>query len=101
MPAPHRVEKTGYSDYYEENGVLEPISYRILVYVMPMTSEESALVNQLYNQLKTAIDAAIVDFMTCGVTDASYESFQNTLRQIGSEEYRAIYQQVYDRYLAR
>lgn len=100
-PAAHRVEKTNYSAYYEENGVLEPISYRVLVYVMPMTSEESAQVNQLYNQLKTAIDAAIVDFMTCGVTDASYESFQNTLRQIGSEEYRAIYQQVYNRYLAR
>ncbi len=100
-PAPHRQEKSAYSAYYEQAGVLEPVSHRILTHVMPKTSEESARINQLYTQLKSVIDSALVNFMTTGVTDESFSAFLTTLRQAGSEEYRSLYQQSYDRYLAR
>ncbi len=68
---------------------------------MPMTSSESARPLQLHTQLKTAIDRALVDFMTNGVTDESYAAFEQSLKDIGSEEYKAIYQAAYDRYLTR
>ena len=101
VPAPHREEKTRYSKMYDAADVLEKESYRTLTYAMPLTSSESARLLQLHTQLKTAIDRALVDFMTNGVTDESYAAFEQSLKDIGSEEYKAIYQAAYDRYLTR
>lgn len=95
--ASHRQEKSAYSAMYEEAGVLEEIPYRMLTVVAPKTSEESARLSQLHNQLKLAVDAALVDFMIYGVADEQYELFLTTLRQAGAEEYTALYQQSYDR----
>lgn len=101
VPAPHREEKSGYGAMYEAAGVLENTSYCILTSIMPKTSEESARLVQLKTQLKTAIDTALVDFMTCGVDDESWAAFIDTLEKAGAAEYKAIYQSAYDRYLAR
>ena len=101
VPAPHREEKTSYSDLYEAADVLEEDSYRILTYVMPKTSSESARLQQLHTQLKTVVDRALVNFMMNGVTDESYATFEQSLRDAGAAEYKALYQAAYDRYLAR
>jgi len=101
VPAPHREEKTAYSKMYDAANVIEKKSYRILTYAMPMTSSESARILQLHTQLKTVIDRTLVDFMTNGVTDESYAAFEQSLKDNGSEEYKAIYQAAYDRYLTR
>lgn len=101
VPAPHREEKTAYSDMYEAADVLEKESYRTLTYVMPMTSSESARLLQLHTQLKTIIDRTLVEFMTSGVTDESYAAFEQNLAEAGAAEYKALYQAIYDRYLAR
>ncbi|MGN0755307.1 MAG: sugar ABC transporter substrate-binding protein [Aristaeellaceae bacterium] len=100
-PAPHRKEKSGFSAYYEEAGVLEPVSHRLLTHVMPKTGDEAARINQLYTRLKTLIDSSLVNFMTNGVADDSFNAFLAELRQAGAEEYRMLYQHSYDRYLSR
>lgn len=99
VPAAHRQEKTGYCQAYEEAGVLETIPYTLLVNTTPITSEESARIRQLYTQLRSAINARLVEFITRGVTDESYAQFQNELQSIGSQEYISLYQTAYDRYM--
>lgn len=101
MPAPHRLEKSAYSEIYENAGVLEDKSYRTLTYVMTKTSNESARLLQLHTQIKTLLDSALVDFMTCGVTDESFSAFMTSLKEAGSAEYKAIYQTAYNRHLAK
>lgn len=101
VPAPHREEKTSYSKMYEAAGVLEDDSHRILTYVMPKTSSESAQLSQLHTRLKTVVDRALVDFMTNGVTDERYAAFEQELEAAGAAQYKALYQTAYDRYLSR
>lgn len=101
VPAAHRQEKTAYCEIYEEAGVVEEHSFRTLTYVMPKTSEEAARLLQLKNQLKTIIDAALVECITSGVTDESYAAFVKRLEEAGAAEYKALYQTAYDRYRTR
>lgn len=101
VPAQHRQEKSAYCAMYEETGVLENTSYRLLNYVTPKTSEEAARLAQLKAQLKTVINSALVSFMTSGVTDESYAAFEQALIDAGAAEYTALYQTAYDRYLDR
>lgn len=98
VPAEHRQEKTAYCEWYEEAGVVEENSFRLLTYVMPKTTAESARLLQLHTQLKNVVDLALVDWMTRGVTDESFAAFLLDLQKAGSEEYKAIYQKAYDRY---
>lgn len=98
VPAEHRQEKAAYCDLYEQAGVVENHSFRLLTYVMPKTTQESARLLQLHIQLKNVVDTALVDWMANGVTDASFQAFSSSLKQAGSEEYKAIYQKAYDRY---
>lgn len=101
VPAEHRQEKAAYGALYEEAGVLENTSYRLLNYVTPKTREESARLIQLHAQLKTVIDSSLVDFMAHGVTDEGYAAFEQALVEAGAAEYTALYQTAYDRYLER
>ncbi len=101
VPAAHRQEKTAYSQMYEAADVLESSSYRVLSYVTSKTSEEAARLAQLKARLKTVIDGALVSFMTSGVTDEDYAAFERNLLDAGAQEYTALYQTAYDRYLDR
>lgn len=102
VPAAHRQEKSAYSQMYEEAGVLESVaSYRLLNYVTPKTSEESARLAQLKAQLRTVVNSALVTFMTSGVTDESYAAFEQALLDAGAAEYTKLHQSAYDRYLDR
>lgn len=98
-PAPHRVEKTGYCDLYEEAGVLETVSFKELTVNASPTGEEAIRISQLHKKLKTIVDYFIVDAVVNGVTDSSYLAFRNNLKEAGAEEYVALYQKVYARHL--
>ena len=98
VPAPHREEKAGYCRLYEEAGVLEPVSCKILTTVARKTTEEDARINRLRTRLKSVVDTAIVDMVTRGVTEESAADFAAKLRDAGWEEYRDIYQEIYDRW---
>ena len=101
VPAQHRQEKSAYSAMYEEAGVLENTSYRLLKYVAPKTGEEAARIAQLKTQLEAVINRALADFMAHGVTDAAYAAFEQAMLDAGAAEYTALYQTAYDRYLDR
>lgn len=99
VPAAHRQEKSGYCQEYEEAGVLETIPYTLLTNTTPITSEESARIRQLYTQLRSSVNAHLVEFITRGVTDESYAALLDELHSIGSDEYVTLYQTAYNRYM--
>ena len=101
VPAAHRVEKTAYSKLYDGAGVLEDTSYKLLTVVAEQTNAEAAALQQLKAQLEDAVNNAIVEFVTKGAEEADYQALLARLRGIGSEEYKAIYQTIYDRYWER
>ncbi len=101
VPAQHRQEKAAYSAMYDEAGVLEKTSYRLLDDVISKTREESTQLAQLHAQLKTVIDSYLVRFMAHGVTDESYAAFEDALMAAGAAEYIELYQNAYNRYLER
>jgi putative aldouronate transport system substrate-binding protein len=97
VPAAHRQEKAGYCALYEQAGVLEPVSAKILTSVAPKTVTESAEVSRLKAKLKSAVDAGIVAMVTQGVTEERREAFRRQLTENGSAAYRQVYQQIYER----
>lgn len=98
VPAAHRLEKAAYCEQYEQAGVLEPVSCKLLTTVASKTTAQSAEVSRLKAKLKSLVDAEIVSMVTRGVTEESREAFRKKLKESGSEEYRRVYQQIYDRW---
>ena len=99
VPAAHRQEKSAYCALYDESGVLEEVPYTLLINTVPITSEESARIQQLYTSLKSAVNAYLVEFVTRGVTDERFADFLTELNSIGAQEYVSLYQTAYDRYM--
>ena len=98
VPAAHRQEKAGYCKLYEQAGVLEPVSCKILTSVAPKTTAESAEVSRLKAKLKSLVDAGIVAMVTQGVTEEQRETFRRRLQSEGCADYCRVYQQIYDRW---
>jgi len=98
VPAAHRQEKAGYCQKYEEAKVLETVSHKVLTTVAAKTGSKDARLTRLKARLKAVVDAALVSMVTQGVTEEGAEAFHQQLREAGSEEYRAIYQALYDRW---
>ena len=82
VPAAHRQEKAGYCRLYEEAGVLESTSSKLLTTV------------------ESIVDAAIVEMITRGVTEESDAEYAAKIRDAGWEEYRSTYQGIYDRWIS-
>ena len=99
VPAPHREEKAGYCRLYEEAGVLESTSCKLLTTVAPRTPEEDARIHRLHSRLKSVVDTALVEMITKGVTEESAADYEAKLSDAGWEEYRGIYQDIYDRWV--
>ena len=97
VPAAHRQEKAGYCQMYEQADVLEKTCFKLLTAVSPKTADENAAIAGLKAKLKAVVDAEIVSMVTRGVTDEGRAVFLQKLREAGSEEYKDIYQRVYDR----
>ena len=98
VAAPHRVEKTNYCQWYESAGVLEPVSEKTLTVESPQNSHEAARIARLKKAVKAVVDGFIVDAAVNGVTDESFAAFRDRLAEAGCEEYRLLYQSVYDRH---
>jgi len=99
MPA-HRVERYEQSVQYEEAGVLETYSFHYLYKLMPayMTPDEALTVSRLFTELDTFLQESITSFIINGVTDDSWNTFVETAKAIGSEEYVELYQKAFDAY---
>ena len=101
MPA-HRVERYEQSVQYEEAGVLEKYSFHYLYKLMSayFTTDEALEVSRLFTDLDTFLQESISSFIINGVTDASWDTFVETAKAIGSERYVELYQQAWDAYCA-
>ena len=99
MP-PHRVERYNSSKAYEAAGVLEKYSADYLRNLVKMNNEDSLEKTRLYNELDKFMQESITNFITSGVTDSSWKTFQDTAKAIGVEKYIALYQKSYNNYLA-
>lgn len=98
VPAAHRQEKAAYCALYEQADVLEEKSFKLLTNVIPRTSEEKARAYSLKTKLKSIVNAEIVSMVTHGVTEEGRASFLQRLKEAGSEEYKEINQNTYDRW---
>ena len=98
VPAAHRQEKAAYCAMYEEAGVLEPFSGKLLTTVAPKTAEEDAEITRLLTRLRSVVNAHLVT-MTCnGVDEAEKAALAADLQRAGSGRYREIYQKIHDRW---
>ena len=64
------------------------------------TAEEDARLSRLKAALKPAVDEAIVDMVTHGVTEEKLQALAEKTEAAGSREYRQIYQEIYSRWTA-
>ena len=98
MPS-HRIEKTTYCEQYEAAGVIEKNSWNILSRLVTMNVEESTQKDLLYAEIHKFANESISSFIVKGVTDESWNSYLNTLKNLRLDEYINLYQTVYDRYV--
>ena len=97
MPS-HRIEKTSYCDWYTEQGLVEKYS-RSTLDVATKTVEESQSLDLLKAEIDKYAREALTGFITKGVTNEGWNTYLSTLNNLNIDEYVAIYQTVYDRYL--
>ena len=99
--APHRVERYEDSRWYAEAGVLEPKSFQYLRDLSKMSNEDATEAADIYTELQKLVEESFANFVRNGVTDESWNSFQEQARAIGCERYVELYQNAYDAYLAK
>ena len=98
MPS-HRIEKTSYCKIYEDEGVIEQNSWRILNQLVTLTIDESTLAELRVAEIQKYADEALTSFIVKGITDETWNTYLDTLKNIGLQEYIDLYQTVYDRYV--
>ena len=99
MP-PHRVERFNQARLYEEAGVLEKYSNDYLRKLVSMDTDTAVEVNRLFTDIEKFMKESIANFITTGVTDASWQAFLDNAKNIGVDQYIQYYQTAYDAYLA-
>ena len=98
MPS-HRIEKTNYCTMYEEAGMIEKNSRHILQRLVTLTVEESQQSDLLFAEIDKFAKESITNFIVKGVTDESWATYEDTLKNLRIDEYVQLYQTAYDRYL--
>ena len=99
--APHRVERYEDSKTYAEAGVLENKSFHYLRDLSKMSNEDSIEAADIYTELSKLVEESFAKFVREGVTDESWNDFQNQAKSIGVERYIELYQNAYNAYLAK
>jgi putative aldouronate transport system substrate-binding protein len=99
MP-PHRVERYQTSQDYLKAGVLEPGSYTILESLLRPPNTDAIELTRLYNDIDKLMQESLADFIRSGVTDAKWNTFLNSGKNVGVERYISLLQKYYDVYAA-
>ncbi|MDR0898567.1 MAG: extracellular solute-binding protein [Oscillospiraceae bacterium] len=100
MP-PHRVERFNQAKLYEESGALETYSFNYLTRMVKLDNEDAIEQARLFTEIEKFMQESITAFITGGVTDENWASFQATAEAVGVPEYIELYQKGYDAYLAK
>ncbi len=99
--APHRVERYEDSKAYAEAGVLEYKSFHYLRDLSKMSNDDSIEASDIYTELDKLVEESFANFVRNGVTDESWNAFQENAKNIGVERYIELYQNAYDAFLAK
>ena len=94
--APKTLERINYSNLYAEEGVKQTYSNSLLKLV-GFTGEQNEKNNLIETDLNNAINEAMANFVTNGVTDDSWNAFVKQLDEIGAAEYVQSYQDGIDK----
>jgi putative aldouronate transport system substrate-binding protein len=93
-----RIEKINYCEATSNAGMVETNSATILTNLVTMSPADMAQRDLLAAQITTFATESITNFITRGVTDASWNTFNSTLQNLRVNEYIRLYQTAYDRY---
>lgn len=94
-------EKADYSHIYEDAGIVEKYSSKLLT-MMGLTSEQLADIALIETDITNAVYEHVVKFMTEGVTDKNWEEFVKIFDKMKVEEkYVKVYQDATDVYFAK
>jgi putative aldouronate transport system substrate-binding protein len=99
MPV-QRIEKTTYCEMYTNAGMVVRNSSTILTNLITMSIADMNQRDLLSAQIDTFAREALTNFITRGVTDASWNTFNATLQNLRINDYIRLYQTAYDRYRA-
>jgi putative aldouronate transport system substrate-binding protein len=99
MP-PHRIERYQTSQDYMNAGVMEPGSYTILEDLIKPTNADAIELARLYADINKLMQESIADFIRSGVTQAKYDTFIRSTKNVGVDRYISLLQKYYDNYAA-
>ena len=99
--AVHRVERYEDSKAYAAAGVLEHKSFQYLRDLSKMSNEDATEASDIYTELQKLVEESFANFVRNGVTDESWNAFQEQAKGIGAERYIELYQNAYDAFLAK
>ena len=94
MPS-HRIEKTGYSQKYEEAGFIKKYSDDYLG-MAPLTSEQRANNTLIETDIENAVKENMATFISEGVTDDSWNTFVKLFDDMKISDYVKVYQDAID-----
>jgi putative aldouronate transport system substrate-binding protein len=97
MP-PHRVERYQTSQDYLKAGVLEPGSYTILEQLLKPSNADAIELSRLYNDIDKLMQESLADFIRSGVTQAKWDAFLASGKNVGVDRYVSLLQKYYDVY---
>ncbi len=93
--SPQRIEKTEYSEAYEEAGVMQKYSNDYLD-LAPLTSEQLQNSSLKETDINNAVVENVAAFITDGVTDESWNAFVTMFDNMGVSDYIKMYQDAID-----
>ena len=93
-------EKAGYSRIYEEAGIVQENSNKLLT-MLGLTSEQLASAALVETDINNAVYENIVKFITEGVTDDSWNAFVKMFDKMKVADYVKMYQDAADAYFAK
>ena len=99
LPA-QRIEKIEYCDQLTKAGMVEKNAATILDSLVKMSPADMAQRDLLRAQIDTFAKESITNFISNGVTNASWNTYTATLQNLRINDYIRLYQNAYDRYRA-
>lgn len=93
--SPQRIEKTEYSNIYEEAGIVQKYSNEYLN-MAPLTSQQIQARSLKETDIENAVNENMATFITQGVTDDSWNAFVSLINSMDMDGYVAMHQEAID-----
>jgi len=90
------IQKAEFSAAYKEAGIMQKYSNTYLD-LAPLTNDQLTSANLIKTDAATAVAEAMALFIKDGVTDKTWNEFQNNLKSIGVDDYVKMYQDGIDK----